>query len=897
MKRSIGKLAVLFLTTVSMSAHAQKNEVVYKTPQYTVYRDSIVQGAYVARALSSGELTSDYKSPANEFKSPVINFKFSINGKDNEMRSGIDHHFACLAKNGSCETPLIKFGSQLNAGAATGYLAPNTDLKIRLDMRDVLQAFKTQGYYTTFKGEKIYQADFKGVYVAGSAAPLIWDFDNLVNHPQLQLHDDDGDGIYEVTLKLNAHEDEKESASSWKRSRDLSAFPAYASDYPISDALYNLAIEEMIRAVEPDSTFRTGKEWSGVWTRDISYSIILSMAHLQPGVARNSLLRKVNQRKSIIQDTGTGGAWPVSTDRMIWAVAAWELYKSTGDRDWLAEAYTIIKNSIEDDLHTIYDQQTGLVKGESSFLDWREQTYPKWMQPADIFESECLGTNAVHYEANIVLSRMATLLNKKETAARHLAIAARIKKGINDLLWLPEKKYYGQFLYGRNFKILSPRSEALGEALCVLFGIAEGDRKKQVVVHTPVTAFGISCIYPQIPDIPPYHNNAVWPFVQSFWLWASGEAANERSVLESMAAIYRPAAMFLTNKENFVAGNGDFLGTQINSSNMLWSLSGSIGIVHKFLFGIKFLDDRLAFQPFVPQAWKGQRSLTNFQYRESVLDIEMEGYGNRIARFMIDDQQKAVAEIPATLKGRHRVKIILANNMISPQPVNKLANYTSLPAPDPVYKDGKLQWQKNGDAKKFKVLRNGKLLQLTDGTSLSVPKNSYAEYQVIAVDRSGYESFASEPVVVAPDRLVLTYEAEAYLDKAAYDYRGYSGNGFVEISQTVNKTVAIPVTVREAGVYAIDFRYANGNGPTNTENKCAIRSLKVDGNFAGTSLFPQRGKEEWSNWGFSNANKVYLTKGSHVVSLVYEDWNENMNGTINQAMIDYLRLVMTEASK
>jgi hypothetical protein len=229
--------------------------------------------------------------------------------------------------------------------------------------------------------------------------------------------------------------------------------------------------------------------------------------------------------------------------------------------------------------------------------------------------------------------------------------------------------------------------------------------------------------------------------------------------------------------------------------------------------------------------------------------------------------------------------------------VNKLANYTSLPAPDPVYKDGKLQWQKSGDVKNFKVLRNGALLQLTDASSLPVPQNSYAEYQVIAVDRSGYESFASEPVVVVPERMVQTYEAEGQLEKAAYDYKGYSGKGFIEISQTVNRRISIPVTINEAGVYAIDFRYANGNGPTNTENKCAIRSLTVDGQAAGTCVFPQRGKEEWSNWGFSNANRIYLAKGPHVVSLVYEDWNENMNGVVNQAMIDYLRLIRIKTSK
>jgi len=34
----------------------------------------------------------------------------------------------------------------------------------------------------------------------------------------------------------------------------------HKSSYPISDALYNVALEEMDKAIEPDSTFRTGKE-------------------------------------------------------------------------------------------------------------------------------------------------------------------------------------------------------------------------------------------------------------------------------------------------------------------------------------------------------------------------------------------------------------------------------------------------------------------------------------------------------------------------------------------------------------------------------------------------------------------------------------------------------------
>ena len=86
-----------------------------------------------------------------------------------------------------------------------------------------------------------------------------------------------------------------------------------------------------------------------------------------------------------------------------------------------------------------------------------------------------------------------------------------------------------------------------------------------------------------------------------------------------MAAVYRPAALFLTNKENFVAGSGDFAGTQINSSNMLWSLSGSLGLVYKILFGMRYEADQLVFQPFVPQAFAGQRTLMGLRYRRAVL--------------------------------------------------------------------------------------------------------------------------------------------------------------------------------------------------------------------------------------------------------------------------------------
>jgi len=883
-------------TAATDSAPAQPAaRPLWQSAAYTVYPGAVIQGPYHAQALSATELTSDYRSPANAFVSPLVAFKFSINGKDNELAPGQDNLFLAVPRlgGGPLETPIIVFGQRYvdpTPAPADRYLAPNTKLKIRLDMRPVLDAFKKQGYYTTYKGEKLYKQDFKHVFVAGNTAPMSWDFDNLVNKPELELHDPDGDGIYEVMLTLNAPADAKTTAMSWQKSLNTADFPQYSSPYPLADALYNLALEEARRAVEPDGTLRTGKEWAGVWTRDVSYSIILAQATLQPQVAMNSLLRKVTPEGRIVQDTGTGGAYPCSTDRMIWAVAAWEIYKVTGDEAWLHKVYPIVKQSIADDQQNAYDPATGLVRGESSFLDWREQTYPRWMQPADIYQSENLGTNAVHFQANVVLAQMARQLGEPAVAAQHEQVAATIKSGMNQHLWQESAGYYGQYLYGRNFLSLSPRAEALGEALSVWFGIADEARAKTVIARTPTTDFGIPCIYPQIPGIPPYHNNAVWPFVQSYWALAAAQAGNEASLTESMVAIYRPAALFLTNKENFVAENGDFAGTQINSSNMLWSLSGSLSLVYKVLFGMHYETDRLVFRPFVPQAFQGERRLTNFKYRQAVLDIELQGFGNVIQAITLDGQPLVGAAVPATLTGHHALRIVLSSQAPAAAATTKVANLFSPATPEVTVANNRLRWPAQSDAQQYKVLKDGQVLATIPDPEYAVPADAYAEYQVIAVAKNGLESFASEPLAVGSPGAAWQVQLETVVPKATQPYKGYSGQGFVEISTTKNRTLTIPVTVPAAGVYAVDFRYANGNGPINTNNKCAIRTLRMGSKQLGTIVLPQCGVEEWSNWGFTNAVLVQLPKGTHRLTLAYEPANANMNGVVNQAMLDHLRI-------
>lgn len=671
----------------------------------------------------------------------------------------------------------------------------------------------------------------------------------------------------------------------WTLARDISRFAAYTAPTTFEEAIYNMALEESEKAVEKDSTLRTGREWAGVWTRDVSYSTLLAMSHIQTGAARNSLLRKVNSRGRIIQDTGTGGSWPVSTDRIIWAVAAWEIYKVTGDENWLETIYPLIKQSVEDDILTAYDPETGLVKGESSYLDWREQEYPLWMTPSDIYNSENLGTSCVHYRALRILSEMERIFGGAD-AGKYDALADGIREGINRHLWLEDKGYYAQYLYGRQFLTVSPRSETLGEALAVLWDIATPEQARRICASMANQPFGTSCFFPNIPGIPPYHNDAMWPFVQAFWMKACAYAGNEKGVLHSIASIMRNAGLYLTNKENMVIYSGDWQGTQINSSNMLWSLSGNLGIVYSVLFGINYGKDGLTFRPFVPKAMCGTRKLDGFTYRNALLDISLEGFGSGISAFYLDGE-KTEAEISGDISGRHQVRIVLDGQM-APSQINMVPNAYSPETPVCVRSEDMLNWEKCDGAKAYRVICNGKEVFETKDNFYRMERAG--EYQVVSLGINGYESFASEPVNYVVGNLVVV-PLEGFGKMEQFPYTQYEGRGYLPLSLTENRDVAIPVTIPETGCYAIDFLYANANGTIQSENKCAIRTLWDGDRRLGVVVMPQCGMNEYGIWKYTPSRVVRMEKGEHLLRLAFQPENYNMNIETNSAAISRMRLI------
>lgn len=698
----------------------------------------------------------------------------------------------------------------------------------------------------------IYSVTSKEVIEGAYHARAISDHEILSNYP---LHSADG------------------TDAAWKLQEDISAYPVFHANAPLLSAVYNMTLEELKKNTTADGVYNTGARWPGVWTRDISYSVFLSLAMVDPARAKESLLRKV-KRDRIIQDTGTGGAWPCSSDREVWSIAAWEVYLVTGDRAWLRQSEQIIANSIEDDALVVFDPVTGLARGESSFLDWREQTYPAWMEPADIFESKNLGTNVVFYRTYRILAEMNRELgsSSEEWDKKADALRAAIEKH-----FAKHDGSYGQYLYGRSYQTLSTRFDALANALILLSDIPSAEQKKQIIKHQPYMAYGVPTVYPQSPGLQPYHNQSVWPFVQAFWNLAATQQNDTGLLQYGLASMYRASALFLTNKENFIVDSGNPVGTAVNSDRQLWSVAGSLSMVYRVLFGMNFETDGIHFSPVIPKSFVGPYELSNFHYRDAVLHLSVKGYGTHIRTYFLDGKEGKPV-FPVDMHGAHTIQIEMDNADTGEGLPQLRAEAIAPDVPTVTLDSDQLHWKEVPGAKKYGVYQNGKLLTLTSTTSLTVrDHHSYSAYQVNAVSESGIVSFLSEPVVQATDGITYPVSNE---------------QPYLSIEQQGTTGLVVSGKVAHKGRYQVTFRYANGSGPMDSKNMCAIRTLFVDGKRVGTVVMPQRGKEAWDVYGWSNQLSVALIPGTHQFELRLLPEDTNMNGVTNHARVSDIKLTL-----
>jgi len=416
------------------------------------------------------------------------------------------------------------------------------------------------------------------------------------------------------------------------------------------DALFAMAGHEMkqnaVSAIRDDSynggqpigceCFETGEKWHYVWTRDLSYAADLGLALLDPERVRNSLQFKLSGYRpgvakapqvpgtpdglQIVQDTGSGGSWPVSTDRVTWAFGADAALRTLAPAQRAAFAAAALKalaNTIEIDRVAAFDPVFGLYNGEESFLDWRDQTYAAWMPDNLPFmaTSKALSTNVAHYQALSLAARLAREAGRDADAQRWEGWAAALKDAINARFWLPDAGMYSSVTAGHFDGASLHKFDWLGQSLAIVAGIADPEQARSILAHYPHGPMGAPVIWPQQPGQAVYHSRAIWPFVTAYGLRAAIDAGNVAVADAAYDTLIRAAAVNASNMENLEwlsgqpllqhPGHQELDGPVVNSRRQLWSVGGYLGAVIGGIFGVQATHDGLAVRPFITARLRG----------------------------------------------------------------------------------------------------------------------------------------------------------------------------------------------------------------------------------------------------------------------------------------------------
>jgi hypothetical protein len=370
--------------------------------------------------------------------------------------------------------------------------------------------------------------------------------------------------------------------------------------------------------------FQTGESWHYVWTRDLAYAAHLSLAWLDPQRTATSLLFKTSGWRDgianvpglpagstqIVQDTGSGGSWPVSTDRVSWAWAAQSVLDNLdGDvrQAFSASALAALQGTVEADRLAAFDPVSGLYAGEQSFLDWRVQSYAPWItdQLARMAGSRALSTNVSHHQALRLLAQLSSDAGDATAAARYAGWAQALKSAINRVFWLEDARQYASLTSDDGTPVALHKFDLLGTALAVIGGVAPPQRAAQALAHYPHAPFGAPVIAPQQPGIPVYHNRAIWPFVSAYELRAAARVGNAAVAGHAFDSLLRAAALNLSNMENleWLTALPQFDdGPVINSRRQLWSVAGYLSAVAESVFGWRVAHDGLHIAPFMTTA-------------------------------------------------------------------------------------------------------------------------------------------------------------------------------------------------------------------------------------------------------------------------------------------------------
>ncbi len=703
------------------------------------------------------------------------------------------------------------------------------------------------------------------------------------------------------------------------------------SGHDLFDALYALALEETrensVESIQDyafndgaevpcGGCFETGRKWNYVWTRDTAYAVDLGLAGLDPLRARNSLAFKLSERRSggelqIVQDTGTGGSYPVSSDRVSWSVGAAELLNQLDGADREAfrdQALEALRNTLEHDRSVVYDATDGLYLGEQSFLDWREQTYPEWTagDVVHIGMSKALSTNLLHYRAMRLAASLAEETKDAKTRDRFDGWADDLREAITDRFWLEDEGLFSTYITTGLDPAPVRRYDLLGSSFAVLFDVATADQASRILAAYPHYGPGAPVAWPQQQDVPIYHNRGEWPFVTAYWLRAAAKAGNAAVAEKMMRALIRGAAVNLSNMENFEAGSGapwvedgSASGPVVNSQRQLWSVAAYVSMVHHTLFGLQAEPDGLHARPFVPAALRSslfagtdEIILHDVRYRGRSIKVVLElpqdaGTGALQVESIFVDDEEMRGDLLDGLEDGSCVYIRLAAGQGEAGVVHEVS--------DADYRD--VFGPRTPQITSVSASGGQVTLGLSTSEAADVTWRIYRDGDVVADDLPGSTTSWTDPSFDAGSDQTPCYAAEltftgsgnhsqhaapqcwwgagsarvSVIDASTMTNEGgtattnhgrfhYEGWGDPDDTLTVSS-----FTPTQSGPHLLQLGYGNGAGPVSTGITCAIKRVVVEevdsGDVVSSDpvIMPHLG--DWSLWALSSFAAADLTAG------------------------------------
>lgn len=691
------------------------------------------------------------------------------------------------------------------------------------------------------------------------------------------------------------------SRKTWTQSKDLSAYPVFsAPNSPLAAAVYNLSLEEAVKSIHTDAygqVFYTGTAWQKVWTRDTALSNLYSLAWVFPEISYNCEREKIKTSGGISvfeQDTGTGGSYPVSTDKIITMLSVWETYLADGNKEHLGYFYDVCSNTILQDLNVAYDTDAGLFRGETCGLDWRDQTYPDWTSETydsgltAIAESKTTSVNTIYCRVLEIMSKAAKALNKgKDAEEAWDKMAQDLKAKISDRLWNENMGLYASWEYPEYMgSVLAEKTDVLGNGFALWFDIGSEEQLTRLCENSPLVAYGADTVYPQKQGKlhnanKVYHNFGVWPGWDSILMVGASYHNNKALAEEIFNSNVRGAAVSLTNKEviNYRTGEG------VESDQQLWSIAGTLAGYYRVMFGMNYDEDGVTFNPCIPSWMEGPFELSNYKYRNATLTIRLSGEGDKVKSFKVDGAAKDIGSyvLPVNSTGNHTIEIVMEKSGTQYKINKSEDNLVVCPEmPTMTYSNGKLRWTAKSGLT-YRLWTGKEYIDVTGG-SYTVDTSVYGCYSLMAISADGICSELSKPIVVSPDRIKIEAESGSVSNSSLIS------SGYVIDKRSRSAELTLSVNIAKKGKYLLSGIYNNAGDATSGVS-CAIRSVYLDGVDMGSLVFP----EVNSSFKDQTSTRLSLTldQGAHTIKIFYDKANwydRNMSITKNDVQYNYFNL-------